>query len=365
MLPINDLYRHNIFFKKCFQKNLDLVLQKGWFILGSEVTNFEHEFARYCGTYFCKAVANGTEALEIALRALGIKENDRVITVANAGGYSSTALNSIGAKPVYVDIDHENMLISIPSLLSALKNDISCIIVTHLYGHAVKIDEIIQISNKYNIPIVEDCAQAHGALFKGKRVGSFGKLGCFSFYPTKNLGALGDGGAIVTNDSDLAERIAKLRQYGWGKKYYSRINGGRNSRMDELQASFLRAKLPFLDSWNARRLAICKQYIEGITHPLVRMPKISESSYVGHLFVIRSTYRDSLQMHLKCKEIMADIHYPIPDYRQPCWVSLYENTALKETELSCAEVLTLPCFPEMSDSEIDKVISAINEWTTP
>lgn len=362
MILLNDLQRHNLSLEKSLKTCIDQILKNGWYVLGNEVKSFENEFSQYCQTNNCISVANGTDALELALRALGVTRGHQVITVANAGGYSTIALWSIGATPVYVDIDSDTQLISIEDLEKRLNKNIAAVIVTHLYGHAAPVYDIVELISKYNIPLIEDCAQAHGAMINGKRVGSFGKLGCFSFYPTKNLGALGDGGAIVTDDLELAQRVTKLRQYGWERKYKSVMEGGRNSRLDELQAALLRIKLPLLDTWNARRFAICERYTDGITHSLVKTPRITAQSFVGHLFVVRTSRRDSLQNYLKNREIFTDIHYPIPDYRQPFCTEQYANLRLKETEMASAEVLSLPCFPEMTDFEVDAVITAVNEW---
>ncbi|MDB6062784.1 MAG: DegT/DnrJ/EryC1/StrS family aminotransferase [Verrucomicrobiaceae bacterium] len=362
MLMINDLLRHNGSISEYLSSAVTKVIESGWYVLGNEVKEFEREFASYCETNHCVSVANGTDALELALSALDIGEGGKVITVANAGAYSTTAIRAVGAEPAYVDIDIDTMLLDLAHVKKSLNSEISAVVVTHLYGRAAPVEEVIAMADKYNIPVIEDCAQAHGATLNGKRVGSLGAFGCFSFYPTKNLGALGDGGAITTNDPLLAKRTQMLRQYGWQNKYEIALNGGRNSRLDEMQAAILRIKLPHLDSWNQRRLLICQRYTQGIRHPLITLPLFAPGSYVGHLFVVRSQQRDSLRDHLKRNNIMSEIHYPIPDYRQPAFSGQFMGVLLPITERVCNEILTLPCFPEMTNAEIQNVIDTANNW---
>jgi dTDP-4-amino-4,6-dideoxygalactose transaminase len=337
-LLINDLKRHNRALEGELKEAINRVLARGWYILGPEVEAFEHEFAAYCGVKACVGVANGTDALELALRALDVPPGGSVATVANAGMYSTTAILSIGARPLYVDVSEESMNMD-PERLT---RDVAAIVVTHLYGRMADVRRIRAIADSAGIPMIEDCAQAHGAEVDGRRAGAWGTLGCFSFYPTKNLGSLGDGGAIVTNDTALAAKIRSLRQYGWTSKYRSTIAGGRNSRLDELQAAILRTKLPHLDGWNERRREIARQY--GAARV--------DSSYVVHLYVVRTPSRDQLRQTLAAAGIATDVHYPIPDYRQES-VSLPLN--LPVTEKCCSEVLTLPCFPEMTGNEIEDV----------
>jgi len=363
MLMINDLLRHNQKIMGELNSKVTEVLESGWYVLGGQVKEFEREFASYCGVEHCVSVANGTDALELALRALDVRQGDKVITVANAGAYSTTAILAVGAKPVYADVDADSLLLSIEYLRHVINVETRAIVVTHLYGQTAPVHEVIALAAEYGIPVIEDCAQAHGAMINGRRVGSFGTLGCFSFYPTKNLGALGDGGAVTTNDVTLAKRVQMLRQYGWQSKYEIDLVGGRNSRLDELQAAILRVKLPYLDSWNQRRFEISQLYVAGIHHPLITLPHIAKSSFVGHLFVVRSSRRDQLREHLKQNQIMSEVHYPIPDYRQPALGALFSGLSLTQTERACAEILTLPCFPEMSDAEIKHVIDVVNSWS--
>ena len=359
---INDLVKHNINIMNELNSAIRNVLESGWYVLGNQVKEFEREFASYCQTEHCVSVANGSDALELALRAIGIAQGDKVVTVANAGAYSTTAILAIGAMPVYVDIDADTSLLSINHLRSLITQEAKAIIVTHLYGQSAPVDEVVRLTTQFGVPVIEDCAQAHGSKINGRRVGSFGVMGCFSFYPTKNLGALGDGGAITTNDAALAKRMQMLRQYGWQSKYEIALGGGRNSRLDELQAAILRVKLPYLDKWNQRRYEISRLYVAGICHPLVTLPRIEMGSFVGHLFVLRSPLRNELREHLKQNQIMSEVHYPIPDHRQPIFSSLFTDLSLPVTERVCGEILTLPCFPEMSDTDVQRVIDAVNCW---
>lgn len=359
---INDLLRHNENIMNELLEATSSVLRSGWYVLGKQVEKFEKNFATYCQTKHCISVANGTDALELALRALDVGSGDKVISVANAGAYSTTAILGVGALPIFVDININTLLLSLEHLRELIAGKPKAIIVTHLYGQAASMDEILALAAEYNIPVIEDCAQAHGAMVNGHRVGSLGALGCFSFYPTKNLGALGDGGAITTNDSVLAKRVQMLRQYGWQGKYEIALTGGCNSRLDELQAAILNVKLPYLDQWNKRRYEISQDYIAGIHHPLVTLPSAMEGGFVAHLFVVRSIQRDSLREHLKNLSIMSEVHYPIPDYKQPAFAAKFPGLSLRVTEQACKEILTLPCFPEMTNAEIQCVIDAVNSW---
>ena len=338
------------------------VNDRGHYILGPEVQAFEREFAAYCGAASCVAVGNGTDALELALRVLGAGESDEVVTVANAGGYATTAIRATGATPVYVDIDAD-LLGMDPALLEhAITPRTRAIVVTHLYGRLAHIDAIARLAKERGVALIEDCAQAHGASHDGRKAGTFGAIGCYSFYPTKNLGALGDAGALVTNDPALAARIAELRTYGWRGKYRVASPGGMNSRMDELQAAVLRIKLPHLDAWNARRREIALRYAAAIEDPLIELPPtLPGRDDVVHLYVVRAQQRDALRAHLRAAGIATDVHYPVPDHRQPAWADA-KPPRLSHTERACAEVLTLPCYPELKEAEIAAVAAACNAW---
>jgi dTDP-3-amino-2,3,6-trideoxy-4-keto-D-glucose/dTDP-3-amino-3,4,6-trideoxy-alpha-D-glucose/dTDP-2,6-dideoxy-D-kanosamine transaminase len=266
--------------------------------------------------------------------------------VANAGGYSTTAIRCAGAEPLYVDVEAGSMRMDPASLRSRLTARTKAIIVTHLYGGMAAMPALLDAAA--GIPMIEDCAQAHGARLDGKRAGAWGGLGCFSFYPTKNLGALGDGGAVVTADATLAERLGALRQYGWIRKYEHGSVPGRNSRLDEIQAAILSVKLPRLDAWNARRREISALY-SHLLHASVETPALPGEDDVAHLYVIRSPHRDRIRAELDAQGIATDIHYPIPDADLPV------------TRACCAEILTLPCFPEMTDDEVTRVAEAVRQ----
>jgi len=337
------------------------VIDSNWFILGEEVINFEQEFAQYIGVKNCVTVANGTDALELALRGLGVEKNDLVATVANAGFYSSTAIYAIGAKPLYVDVDPGTLTMSPISLLKILGQKPKAVIVTHLYGQLAPMEELMRLTQAAGVPLLEDCAQAHGAKRQDKQAGSFGAAACFSFYPTKNLGALGDGGAVVTQDSDLAVRIRGLRQYGWSQKYRVAAAGGRNSRLDEMQAAILREKLPHLDRWNAARRDIARRYNNAFAALPVRCPTATAEDYVAHLYVLRVNDRDAFREHLKNQGVATDIHYPIPDYSQPAY-PLADFYPLDITEAASKMVVSLPCFPGLTEAEVEQVIGSVLEY---
>lgn len=364
MKAINDLLRHNEPLQAEIGNALQSVIQSGWYVLGRENTRFEQTFGDYCGADACVGVANGTDALELALKAVGVQHGDEVITVANAGGYSTTAIIAAGAYPRYIDIDPDTLLIDIEELRQACNASTKALIVTHLYGRAAPMDQIMAIASSTGIPVIEDCAQAHGAKWAGKRVGAWGDAACFSFYPTKNLGALGDGGAVVSSKPEVISALLQLRQYGWESKYRAVVPGGRNSRLDEMQAAILSVKLPYLDGWNERRRQIADLYKKTIDSSAVITPGISDEGYVAHLYAIRCSDREGLKGFLKDQGIASDVHYPIPDYRQPFLQERFSDLALPETEKACAELLTLPCFPEMLDSEVTVVALAVNAWST-
>lgn len=360
---INNLSDHLASSRIALDAAIKRVLDRAWLVLGPEVEAFEKSFANYIGVNHCIAVANGTDALELALRAVGIVQGDKVATVANAGMYTTTALFTIGAEPTFLDVDLETRVVTVTEIDRAILLGVKAIVVTHIYGQAIP--EILEISAKCRaacVALVEDCAQAHGARINGKQVGSFGDAGCFSFYPTKNLGALGDGGAVVTNNTVLSEKVTRLRQYGWKAKYQVELAGACNSRLDEVQAAVLSVFLPKLDGWNARRREIASQYSTLITHLEVKCPPVSGENYVAHLYVVRSLKRDILRDHLRKQDIATDVHYPIPDYRQPVFGNRFSDMYLPNTEILAHEVLTLPCYPEMTNEDVNRVINAVNDW---
>jgi dTDP-3-amino-2,3,6-trideoxy-4-keto-D-glucose/dTDP-3-amino-3,4,6-trideoxy-alpha-D-glucose/dTDP-2,6-dideoxy-D-kanosamine transaminase len=362
VVPLNDLVRQNRLIHDELAASARRVIERGWYVLGSEGAEFEKTFAAYCAVLHAVGVANGTDGIELALRAVGVDDGHKVATVANAGFYASTAIHAIGARPLYVDVDPATHSMSVDSLNRELaRNDVRAVIATHLYGRLADVETITAICKPLGIPVIEDCAQAHGANRNGRAAGSFGAAGCFSFYPTKNLGALGDGGAVTTSDAAIAGRLRELRQYGWDKKYQVSRSGGRNSRLDELQAALLLAKLPHLERWNEGRRAIARRLSNEIRHPRIKCPQDFGTDNVAHLFVLRCDDRGGFQRHLEARGVSSDIHYPIPDHQQPAYAASSSHE-LPETERLAKEIITIPCFPEMEEEEISQVIDAVNSW---
>lgn len=366
MLLINDLNAHTERYRADLDAAFTAVADSGWLVLGPHVTAFEEAFARFLGVDHVVGVANGTDALELCLRSLGVGPGDAVLTAANAGFYSSTAILATGAKPVFCEVDLERGLVQPETVEAAIlqaANKPKAAILTHLFGWAVpEVEQIVSSCHEQGIAVVEDCAQAHGAMQGGKRVGSFGDVAAFSFYPTKNLGALGDGGAIATKSAHLATRVKELRQYGWTAKYQVGVRGGKNSRLDELQAAFLQVFLPHLDESNAERRNVAAQYDAEIINEYVHTRGVGKEDDVAHLYVVRTDDRDSLRAHLQARGIGSDVHYPIADYQQPSMVEEYRGISLPHTEQRCATSLTLPCYPEITEQQRDLVIRAVNEW---
>lgn len=339
------------------------VLERGWYILGEEVKTFEKEFTAYIGVANGIGVGSGTEALHLALAACGIGRGDEVITVSHTAVATVAAIELSGATPVLVDIEHDFYAIDPTKVKNAIGPRTKAIVPVHLYGQSADLDPILELSREYGLRVIEDCAQAHGAIYKGKRVGSYGDLACFSFYPTKNLGALGDGGMVVTNKAELAERVRLLREYGWAERHVSYIQGC-NSRLDELQAAILRVKLRYLDQDNAARVRIAAIYRDGLGNTLVKLPSVrSESDHVYHLYVVRTSRRDELQQHLKSKDIAALVHYPVPIHLQPAYKGRLDvGRGLPETERAAREVLSLPIYPELNETELQAVTEVISSF---
>jgi dTDP-4-amino-4,6-dideoxygalactose transaminase len=337
------------------------------YILGSEVARFERAFAEFCGVDQCVAVANGTDALELALRSLDVGPAARVLVVANAGHYGSTAVRTVGAIPEYVDIDPVKMTMSPLALSAALEGcqvgaRPAAIIVTHLYGQLADMDAIVAAASRSSIPVIEDCAQAHGATSGGIRAGAFGTIGCFSFYPTKNLGAVGDGGALVTDDAALAARVRSLRQYGWADKYHVDLPGGRNSRLDEIQAAVLNDRLPHLERWNRERRGIASTYRQGLAGTPLVLPSSDGEDYVAHLYVVRAADRQHFRDELAAQGIDTDVHYPVPDHLQRGYDVGDQAIDLPETMAACARVVSLPCYPGLRRDAQMRVIAAADAF---
>lgn len=342
-------------------------LQSGRYILGSEVTHFESEFAAYLGVEHAIGVGNGTDALYLALRACDIGTGDAVITVSHSAVATVAAIDLCGAVPILVDIEPATFTMDVARLREALASpdhSIKAIVPVHLYGHPARITEIVEVARDYGIWVIEDCAQAHGAVWHGRKVGTFGSLAAFSFYPTKNLGALGDGGAVVTDDTRLAERVRLLREYGWRERYVSTL-AGVNTRLDELQAAILRVKLTYLDKDNERRIQLAQLYGDALAgHSGLTLPGTANgATHVYHQYVIRTAERESLRDHLRARGTGTLIHYPVPIHRQPAYAHLAKIAApLLETERTVGEILSLPLFPELSEQQLATVIDQIRGW---
>ena len=335
------------------------ILQSGLYILGDEVKKFEEDFSNMIGSKHAVSVNSGSDALFIAINSLDIGENDEVITVSHTFISTADAIVRNGAKPIFVDINPETYCINASKIEEKITDKTKAILVVHLYGHPVDMDPILKIVKKYNILLIEDACQAHGAEYKNKKVGSIGDVACFSFYPTKNLGAYGDGGIIVTNDSQLAEKLKQLRSYGQINKYNHDIIGF-NSRLDEIQASILRIKLKSLGDWNNKRRKIAKFYNELLKQSDLILPsEKNDCKHVYHLYVIRSENRDYLKTELFKKGIQTQIHYPIPVHKQKSYYNSSMKFNLPVTEEICTEILSLPMYPSLKDDEIIYISEAI------
>ena len=351
MIPLVDLAGEYRNIKKEIDQAISEVLESGWFVLGPRVSQFEEKFARYLGIKYAISVASGTDALHLALLAVGVKPKDGVILPANA--YPTVfPVSAVGAIPQLVDIDSETFNIDPLKIEKAITKKTKAIVPVHLYGQPADMDSIIKIAKKHKLIVIEDCAQAHGATYKGGKVGLFGDLGCFSFYPTKPLAAYGDGGMVVTNNKKLAEKIKMLRMYGEKNRYQSLITGF-NSRLDELQAAILLVKLKYLDKWNEKRRKAATYYQSLLINSRVSLPEEQPfSKHVYHLFVIRVRKRNQLQKSLKEKGIITGIHYPTPIHLQPTYRDLgYDKGDFPQSEKASLEVLSLPLYPGISQKQ--------------
>lgn len=359
ILCSNPLAQYNAH-KEEINAAIQRVLDKGWYILGEETKSFESEFAEYIGAPYGIGVGSGTEALHIAMAACGIGPGDEVITVSHTAVATVAAIELAGAKPVFVDIEPGYYTLDPNRLGSTITKQTKAIIPVHLYGQSADILPILDIAKKHGLRVIEDCAQAHGAIYQGRRVGSWGDMACFSFYPTKNLGALGDGGMVVTSNLKLAEKARLLREYGWAERYISKIPGW-NTRLDELQAAILRVKLRYLDADNEARANLASKYdhaLEGVG--LVTPKRRQESTHVHHLYVVRSTARNEMQAFLKTRGVGALIHYPVPVHLQPAYRDTLNRTNdLLETEKAACEVLSLPIYPELPDKDLNTVVEIV------
>jgi dTDP-4-amino-4,6-dideoxygalactose transaminase len=339
------------------------VLTRGWYLLGEETRAFEAEFAAYVDVQQGVAVASGTDALELALRAVGVGPGDEVITVSHTAVATVVAIERAGARPMLVDIDPITFTIQPDLLARAISPRTRAIVPVHLYGHPAELDTILAVAHQYQLVVVEDCAQAHGACYRGRPVGSFGDAAAFSFYPTKNLGAAGDGGMVVTNRPDVSKRLRLLQQYGWAKRYISQVRGV-NSRLDEMQAAILRVKLHHLDRWNERRRKLADIYTSLLPQSHLILPQVvGNVGHVYHLYVVRVKEREALLVYLREHGVGAQVHYPVPVHLQPAYADLgLKPGSLPQTERAAAEVLSLPLYPEMSEEAVTYVVDIIRRF---
>lgn len=358
----NRLDRGFIQYQEEFENKAIEVLRSGWYVLGNEVKCFEEEFANYLSAKHCVGLASGLDALWIAFRVLGIGKGDEVIVQANTYIASVMGITINGATPIFVEPD-EYYNIDVSKIEAKITDRTKAILVVHLYGQASYMNPIVDLCKKYNLKLVEDCAQSHGAKYEGKTTGTFGDIGCFSFYPSKNLGAFGDAGAIVTNNDIIAEDVRIFRNYGSEKRYYNKVVGA-NSRLDELQAGLLRIRLRHLNELAEEKEEICNRYLSEINNNKIKLPQIRQgASHIWHQFVIFSEYRDELQHYLDENNIGTIIHYPIPPHLSEAYSYLgYKEGSFPITERYAKSVLSIPLYNGMTTDELDYIIDVINKF---
>lgn len=362
-IPLVDLHSQYSSIQEEVDQAIHEVLRAGSFILGPQVQKFEEEFSAFCGTRFCISCANGTDALELVLRGLGIGQGDEVVTVSHTFFATAEAICRVGAVPVFVDIRDDTLLIDPDRVEKCVSTRTRAILPVHLYGQPAELESLLAIAQKYTVHLIEDCAQAHGALYQGKRVGSWGKAGTFSFYPGKNLGAYGDAGCITTNDADLAGWLKKARNHGRTEKYTHDFVS-QNSRLDSIQAAVLSVKLRHLEEWNAARRNAAELYrgILGSTSEIRFQMTTPDTLPVYHLFVVRLNDRDKVMDRLRSEGIEVGVHYPTPLHRQPAFANLPSSQReLPVTEQAAGQVLSLPIFPELSTENIRKISRVLQE----
>jgi dTDP-4-amino-4,6-dideoxygalactose transaminase len=341
---------------------IERVLTSGHFILGPEVEGFEAEFADYCRVAHCVATGSGTDALRLALSAAGVGPGDEVVTVSHTAVPTAFAAPSTGAAPVFVDVDPDTFTMDPARAADAIGPAARVLMPVHLYGQCADLDPLRRLAEEHDLWLIEDACQAHGATYRGQRAGSIGQLGCFSFYPTKNLGGYGDGGAVCTDDGDLADRIRRLRNHGLTHDYLHETPAG-NSRMDELQAAVLRVKLAHLDDWNTQRRALAAVYAEHLRDSPVTVPRAAGwGEHVFHLYVITTPERDEVLRHLQENGVEAGVHYPVPGHRQPAFSDRPPPEQLAVTERLAGEVLSLPMYPELGEDQAVRVAELVRDF---
>ncbi|MFF5993863.1 DegT/DnrJ/EryC1/StrS family aminotransferase [Lysinibacillus sp. KU-BSD001] len=361
MIPFLDLKKLNEKHYHSISETLEQVLKSGWYIMGDSLNRFEREFADFCGTKYCVGVANGLDALSLIVKAYDIGEGDEVLVPSNTYIASILAISANSATPVLIEPKLSTYNIDPSEIEKHITSRTKAIMVVHLYGQSCEMDEINAIAKKHKLKVIEDCAQAHGAIYNGKKVGNLGDVAGFSFYPGKNLGALGDGGAITTNDEQLYLKLMAYRNYGSHKKYEN-IYKGVNSRLDEIQAAVLSVKLAFLDSENEHRRQIAKYYLENISNEKIILPSVEvDEQHVWHVFVVRTAERDRLQKYLLDNKIQTIIHYPIPPHKQQAFKE-WNHLSYEISEKIHNEILSLPISPVMGIEEVRKVVEVINRY---
>ena len=358
-IPVNDLRGAWLASDEAVRGAVQRVLASGWYIMGPEHDAFEAELAAFLGVRHAIGLASGTDALVLAMLAVGCGPGSELVVAANAGGYASIAASMIGSSVVYADVDPASLLVTPATLEAALGPASRAVVVTHLYGNVADASGIATLCRDRGIAMIEDCAQAIGARVNDRRAGTFGDVATFSFYPTKNLGAAGDGGAIATDDQSIADRVRSLRQYGWRPRYVVAEPHGRNSRLDEIQAAILRIGLPRLDELNERRRAIVERYREAIVGDRIHMVTGMGVPTIGHLAVVRVKDRAEVRARFEQAQVATDVHYPIPDHRQPGLAAPARITDLRETETAVEEILTIPCYPSMTAGTVDRVCAVL------
>ena len=367
MILMNDFRAEEPAIRQAMQKAAMQVFESGWYVLGKEVETFEQRWAQICGLPYGVGVGNGMDALEIALRASGISSGDEVITTPMTAFATVLAILRAGAIPVLADIDSNTALLSLESVRRCVTPRTRALILVHLYGQVRGMDSWLTLCRDVGIELIEDCAQAHLASSRGRVAGSMGRVGAYSFYPTKNLGAVGDAGMLVTGDGFIAQQAVQLRNYGQSERYHHPLLG-LNSRLDELQAAILSARLPWLSIFTARRRAIAKKYHLAIKNPHLVLPALpeEEGSHVYHLFVVNCQQREQLRSHLHAHGVQTLSHYPVPvHHQQPCIGMVRDPGGLPNAEQHAASCLSLPCHPQMSEADVEQVIAAVNEFRAP
>jgi dTDP-4-amino-4,6-dideoxygalactose transaminase len=361
-VPFANLHRERESLATELRQAIDEVLNSGSYILGRQLDAFEHDFGAYCGTRYAIGVASGTDALHLALLACGVGPGDEVITVANSFIATALAVSYTGAKPIFVDVDEATHTIDPREIESKITSRTRVILPVHLYGRLAEMGAIRAMAARHGLRVLEDACQAHGARSALGCAGAIGDLACFSFYPTKNLGAYGDGGMVTTNDPELARRIFALRNYGQTEKYHHAVRGY-NSRLDEIQAAVLKVKLAVLDSRNAGRRKIAQQFTAGIQNSLIATPAgHAESEHVYHLYVVRTRHRDALRTWLSQRGIDTQIHYPVPIHQQEAYRDIVGEVTLPVTEELSREIVSLPLYPELSAEEVEWIVASVNAF---